>query len=187
MVKSLSYKASDRDIEEFFGSYGKVLRVNLLKSDDGRSKGIAFVKFEDEDAVEAAIKDTGVNFMDRTINIEKTKPRSEREGGNVGGRDNRDAGRDGGRDGGRDRGDRGDRGDRRSGDDYQRRDTRTRDRSRERSRDGGDRDGNQSKTVFVGNMNFSTDETSIRDFFDDCGGIKDVRVGLKSDGKVRLN
>ena len=186
MVKSLSYKASDRDIEEFFGSYGKVLRVNLLKSDDGRSKGIAFVKFEDEDAVEAAIKDSGVNFMDRTINIEKTKPRSEREGGSFGGRDGRDGGRDG-RDSGRDRGDRGDR-DRRSGGDDYRRENRTRDRSRERSRDGGDRGGDsQSKTVFVGNMNFSTDETSIRDFFDDCGGIKDVRVGLKSDGKVAFS
>merc|ERR1711957_1042528 len=34
----------------------------------------------------------------------------------------------------------------------------------------------ESKCIFVGNLSFKTDEGSIRDFFDGCGNIDDVRV-----------
>merc|ERR1711957_866871 len=42
----------------------------------------------------------------------------------------------------------------------------------------------ESKCIFVGNLSFKTDESSIRDFFDGCGNIDDVRVASQ-DGKSK--
>jgi len=41
---------SENDLKEFFSECGDVESVNLLKGPDGRSKGIAFVRFSDENA-----------------------------------------------------------------------------------------------------------------------------------------
>jgi nucleolin len=64
----------------------------------------------------------------------------------------------------------GDRDDRRGGD--------RRDDRREREPNA------ESKCIFVGNLSFKTDEDSIRDFFDGCGSIDDVRVASQ-DGKSK--
>jgi len=50
----------------------------LLKGHDGRSKGIAFVTFDSEEAVKTAISYTGGDFGGRSITIEKTVPREQR-------------------------------------------------------------------------------------------------------------
>lgn len=185
LVRSLPFKASDADIEDFCGQFGTVGSLNLLKNPDGTSKGICFVRFEDEGAMQQAIDSSGTDFMGRKVVIEKTKPREERDSGfgaraerNDRDRPERGDRRDfGGRDsrGGNDRGGR----ERRDRDDY-------RDRSRERERrdDGFSGGRSQSKTIFVGNLNFSTSEDALRDFFEECGGIKDVRITTKPDGSV---
>lgn len=54
--------------------------MNLLKRPDGSSKGICFVRFNDEKAVASAIGFSGSDHMGRTLTIEKTK-----EGGGAGG------------------------------------------------------------------------------------------------------
>jgi RNA recognition motif-containing protein len=36
-------------IGEFFEQFGEVENVNILKNPDGRSKGLAFVRFETEE------------------------------------------------------------------------------------------------------------------------------------------
>ena len=46
-VSNLPYSATEDTIEEMFAKYGKVTNVKLLKDNGGRSKGIAFVKFDD--------------------------------------------------------------------------------------------------------------------------------------------
>merc|ERR1740139_540542 len=43
----------------------------------------------------------------------------------------------------------------------------------------------ESKCIFVGNLSFKTDEGSIRDFFDGCGNIDDVRAANSHDGKSK--
>merc|ERR1712032_719294 len=66
---------------------------------------------------------------------------------------------------------------------FGRRDDRDRDRRDDRDRR---REPNpESKTIFVGNLSFKTDEDSIRDFFDDCGSIEDVRIAYTQEGKVK--
>jgi len=41
----------------------------------------------------------------------------------------------------------------------------------------------ESNTIFVGNLDFKTSENSIRDFFEDCGNIVDVRIAKTPEGK----
>ncbi len=196
LAKRLPYEATESDIESFFTQFGKVASVNLQRNQDRTSRGLCFIRFDDERSMNNAIEKNGIKLMDRPIHIEKTKPRSEREGsfgapdrfGGRGGRDD-DRRRDSFR-----RDDREDfRGyDRRGGDRDQRDRGRDRSTSRERSRDqergtsGPGWHKNQTRTVFVGNLNFSTSEGSLRDFFEDCGSIKDVRVTTKPDGRVGL-
>jgi nucleolin len=45
-VSNVPYTADEASIDDFFSKYGKVVNVKLLKDKMGRSKGIAFVKFE---------------------------------------------------------------------------------------------------------------------------------------------
>lgn len=42
-----------------------------------------------------------------------------------------------------------------------------------------------SNTVFVGNLSFQTNEDTIRDFFDECGSIVDVRMAKTPEGKSK--
>ena len=204
MAKRLPYEANESDIEGFFSQFGKVASVNLQRNQDRTSRGLCFVRFDDEKAMNAAIESSGIKFMDRPVHVEKTKPRAEREssfGGNdrFGGRGRdddrrRDSGRRDDRDRGRDRDEykRSDRDrDRERGRDRDRERSYSRERSRDGERSGGEKGGaswhkNQTRTVFVGNLNFSTNEGSLRDFFEDCGSIKDVRVTTKPDGRVGL-
>lgn len=181
LVKSLSYKASETDIEDFFSKCGKVLQVNLQRNTDRTSRGLCFIKFEDEEGMNAALGLDQSEFMDRRIHVEKTRPRGERDAaGTRGGREERGNSysrrddRNGGssygrrdRDGSRERGER----------------NRSRDEDRPRHNSGYNKEG-QSRSVFVGNLNFSTHDGNLREFFEDCGQIKDIRVAKKPDGKV---
>jgi len=105
-----------------------------LKNTDGRSKGIAFVRFNTEDSVAAAVEMSGMEHMGRSLIIEKTKPREARPQ-NTGGASN-----------------------------------------------GGD---TESTTCFIGNLAFGTVEDSLRDAFQSCGDIKDVRVARDQEGNSR--
>jgi RNA recognition motif-containing protein len=192
LVRSLPFKASEGDIEEHFGQFGQIGSLNLLKNPDGTSKGICFVRFDEDSAMQQAIDSSGADFMGRKIVVEKTKPREERDTGSFGGRGGERGGRDFGdrRDNfrGRDNRDNDFRGGRDARDGG--RDRRDRDDHRERSRERERRDdrgsgGSQSKTIFVGNLNFSTSEDALREFFEDCGGIKDVRITTKPDGSSK--
>jgi RNA recognition motif-containing protein len=44
----LSFKAHENDIGDHFSAFGEVESVKILKDQNGRSKGGAFVKFETE-------------------------------------------------------------------------------------------------------------------------------------------
>jgi nucleolin len=138
IIKGLPFASGEQDITEFFQGCGDIENVNVLKGHDGRSKGIAFVKFSDEKSVQKAIALTETELGGRTVHIEKTVPKEQRSAG---------------------------------GD---------RDRNQQRA----ERDPN-STTVFIGNLSYSTDETSIRKLFDSCGKITEVRVTMGQDGRPR--
>lgn len=78
-MRSLSWDADSQAIGEFFDEKcGGVESVNLLTGFDGKSKGIAFVRFESVEHLEKACELNGVEWMGRNIVVEKTKPKGER-------------------------------------------------------------------------------------------------------------
>jgi nucleolin len=42
----------------------------------------------------------------------------------------------------------------------------------------------ESKTCFIGNLSFTTEVEALREAFQDCGEIKDVRVARDPEGNV---
>ena len=75
----MSFNADENDIGNFLEEkFGTVSRVNLLKNEDGRSKGIAFITFETEEGCNKAVAGSGIELLGRQVLIEKTKPKGER-------------------------------------------------------------------------------------------------------------
>jgi|JI10StandDraft_1071094.scaffolds.fasta_scaffold729816_2 RNA recognition motif-containing protein len=210
VMKGVPFKANEADITNLFSGVGEIENINLLKNDDGSSKGLCFVRFADEDAMFSAIDMSGVDMGGRKVLIERTRPKEERERGGMdrggfrggdrgfgGFRGDRGGFRGGDRGGfrGGDRGgfrggDRGgfrggDRGGFRGGDRGGFRGGRN-ERSRSREFDG-QRGGGRSegKCVFIGNMNYTTTESDLRGFFGSQGPIKEVRINTDPEGRSK--
>ena len=43
----------------------------------------------------------------------------------------------------------------------------------------------KTKIIFVGNLSFKSTESSIEEFFEDCGKIENVRIAKNQDGKMK--
>lgn len=100
-IGNLSWSTSDRDLKDAFKKFGRLLDAKVvMDKSSGRSRGFGFVSFDDEKAMEDAIKAmNGMDLDGRSISVDKAQPGSGRD--RDGGRD-RDRDRDHGRD--RDRG-----------------------------------------------------------------------------------
>ena len=70
-VRNLPYTATESDLVEAFGSYGDLTEVHVvLNKETQKSKGIAFVEFEDEACASAALQEMdGSIFRGRLIHI----------------------------------------------------------------------------------------------------------------------
>ena len=66
-MKKLSFNAYDQDIRDLFSECGEILNVKLLTRPDGKSKGMAFVKFGKKSAFNSALELNGTQHMDREI------------------------------------------------------------------------------------------------------------------------
>ena len=47
IVRNLAFKATDENTREYFGKFGEIAELALLKRDDGKLKGCAFVQYTD--------------------------------------------------------------------------------------------------------------------------------------------
>src|SRR5258706_15191658 len=86
-VGNLSYTTSETDLQTLFAEAGAVKSVALIKDrDSGRSKGFAFVEFENQKDMQNAISMfNGKEFQDRALAVSAARPREERSGGFCGG------------------------------------------------------------------------------------------------------
>ncbi|WP_421656119.1 RNA recognition motif domain-containing protein [Leptothermofonsia sp. ETS-13] len=87
-VGNLSYEVTQKDLEQVFGEYGTVSRVQLpTDRETGRMRGFAFVEMgteaEEASAIEAL---DGAEWMGRDLKVNKAKPRENRSAprGNTG-------------------------------------------------------------------------------------------------------
>ena len=116
-VGNLAYATMDHQLEQLFGEYGTVLSANVvLDRQTGRSRGFAFVEFEEESAAQEAINalnETEFDGRNITVRVAYDRPPGGGGGGGFGGRGRGEGGgggmRDGNRRGGRGGGGRGDR------------------------------------------------------------------------------
>jgi len=130
-----------------------------------RSRGLAYVKLEDEESLQEALKEVERTHMDRRVKIVKAKPLTEKTGE----RKPRTSDRE--------------RKPRRTSDPR-----RGRGRGGERSSRGGPRKSSEShkrvykprhnddNSVYVGNLSFRTTEMRLGRHFEKYGDIKDVRI-----------
>lgn len=63
-VRNLSFNTDYDSLKKFFESYGNVTRVNILKNDEGKSKGIGFVTYENASEAQKAINDASNMSLD---------------------------------------------------------------------------------------------------------------------------
>jgi len=80
-VKSLPFATTIQEISKHFSDCGDVENVNLLKDRDGRSKGVAFVRFNNNESLQKAIQKNNSEFGGRTLVVEAAAPREQRGDG----------------------------------------------------------------------------------------------------------
>ena len=85
-VGNLSYEINQEDLNEVFTEYGTVKRVHIpTDRDTGRVRGFAFVEMESEADEDKAIQALdGAEWMERSLKVNKARPRENRSsfGGN---------------------------------------------------------------------------------------------------------
>ncbi len=90
-VGNLPYTVSEDDIRKAFEPFGEVGEVNIIIDRmSGRSKGFGFVEMASDDDGNKAIEElNGTELGGRQLNVNKARPRVERDnrgGGGGGGR-----------------------------------------------------------------------------------------------------
>lgn len=73
-INNLAFKATEETVREKFADCGTIKDVRIPKRGDGAPKGMAYVEFEDEKAVESAIKLHESAILGRTIWVRRSKP-----------------------------------------------------------------------------------------------------------------
>ncbi len=87
-VGNLPFEATEEKLQELFGGYGTVDRVNIITDRmTGRSRGFGFVEMSDSAAAKAAIEAlNGADLEGRALTVNEARPKPERSGGGYGDR-----------------------------------------------------------------------------------------------------
>ncbi|EEA23956.1 conserved hypothetical protein [Talaromyces marneffei ATCC 18224] len=82
-IGGLPFDLSEGDIVTIFSQYGEPVHVNLIRDKDtGKSKGFAFLKYEDQRSTDLAVDNLGgATVMGRVLRVDHTRyKRKEEEG-----------------------------------------------------------------------------------------------------------
>ncbi|HSW37134.1 MAG TPA: RNA-binding protein [Candidatus Saccharimonadales bacterium] len=82
-VGGLAYSVTEKELEELFAEYGKVVSVAVIKDrDTGQSKGFGFVEMSEDAEAQKAIKElNGKDFNGRSITVNEARPQVDRGSG----------------------------------------------------------------------------------------------------------
>merc|ERR1712050_160960 len=70
-VRGLPFSVEEAALNKDFTECGEIERLNLPKNEEGNPKGIAFIKFKNQEGVDAALKFDNTEYGGRTINVSK--------------------------------------------------------------------------------------------------------------------
>jgi RNA recognition motif-containing protein len=87
-VGNLSYSTVEQDLEQVFGQYGQVDRVQIIRDrDTGQPRGFAFVEMSNDNEASSAVNAlNGTDLHGRTLTVNEARPRESFGGGGGGGR-----------------------------------------------------------------------------------------------------
>jgi RNA recognition motif-containing protein len=80
-VGNLSFSTEEADLEKLFGGYGQLIELNLIKDNAGRSKGFAFITFENQKSAQDALQADNTELNGRQIRVSIAKETKRRGGG----------------------------------------------------------------------------------------------------------
>lgn len=73
-VGNLSYETTQSDLDNLFNEYGAIVETKLITDrDTGRSKGFAFITFEQQQSAQDALALDGTTFQSRNIKVNMAK------------------------------------------------------------------------------------------------------------------
>merc|ERR1711972_152 len=87
-VRGLPFSVEEAALNKDFTECGEIERLNLPKNEEGNPKGIAFIKFKNQEGFDAALKFDNTEYGGRTINVSKAG-----EGGKGKGKDGKTKGK----------------------------------------------------------------------------------------------
>ena len=87
-VGNLSFDTAEADLRQAFEGHGEVSSVTIITDKySGKSRGFGFVEMPSKGEAQAAIDGlNGQELNGQTLNVNEARPRTERSGGNRGGR-----------------------------------------------------------------------------------------------------
>jgi len=72
-VGNLPFRATEKDLKEFFVSCGKITIAKIVYNKEGKSRGRGFVKFSSHEGVANALKLNNNIFLDKPIIVDEVK------------------------------------------------------------------------------------------------------------------
>merc|ERR1712194_38407 len=76
-LRGLPWAVTVETLRKDFAECGEIERLNMPMNEEGRPKGIAFIKFKGPEGVEAALKLDETDYGGRTVNVSKAEDRGK--------------------------------------------------------------------------------------------------------------
>lgn len=73
-VGHLPFDATEEEVYDIFKVCGDIHHIRILKDERGRSRGVAYVTFKDESAVQFALKFNKANIRKETLTVQRSNP-----------------------------------------------------------------------------------------------------------------
>ena len=86
-VGNLSRDITEEDLQEAFGTYGKITSVSVIKDKfTGEVRGFGFVEMPNDSEAQSAIAGlNGKEVKGQALNVNEARPRADKRGGEGGG------------------------------------------------------------------------------------------------------
>ena len=78
-VNNIPFTATEADLQSIFASYGSITSINVVRNNHGKSRGFAYVEFEEELAANKAIEQNGQELQHRKLEVKLSVPQDERK------------------------------------------------------------------------------------------------------------